>query len=425
MSQARPMAIAVLGDFGGRRESGRRRLRRVDRETLDDVMAGLGVEVEVPDDDGAAVLRLAALSDLHPDAFTRRVPGLTALLEGGEQPAEPVRTVQAPAPVPSGKSILDTILGGPPAPSPARDAIQDLARRVAEPSTVRSPAPRSGDHDRRLADGVRAVLAAPRFRVLESAWRGLTALVQEAETGESLQVYMLDGARDDAPLLLAEELATPGAPRPTCVLATYTFGPGDVDLAVLEQLGAVALAAGTPLVADAAPSMVGVDEARDLGDPDVRRRIGMGSGPAAWRVFRSSPAAANLTLVLPRLLLRAPYGSSGEEVTTFRFAEQLTGRDHERFLWGSAALAYGRVLARAFASEGWDADLERYATLDGLPVHVWREGGEECVLPCAEAVMSEATVGRLLEERLMVAASVRGTDRVAFRRTHGLTVASG
>ena len=88
-------------------------------------------------------------------------------------------------------------------------------------------------------------------------------------------------------------------------------------------------------------------------------------------------------------------------------------------------MLFRSVLARAFASEGWDADLERYAELDGLPVCVWREGGEECVLPCAEAVMSEATIGRLLEEGVMVVAGVRGMDRVTFRRAHGLTVTSG
>jgi len=419
------MVIAVLGDFGGRREPGSRRLRRVDRETLDGVMPGLRVEVEVPDGDGSAVLRLAALSDLHPDAFAPRVPGLAALLDGAEEPASHVETAPAPAKVPSGESLLDTILGGQPTPSPARDAIQELARRVAEPSTVRGPVRRSSDRNRRLADGVRAVLYSPRFRSIESAWRGLAELVQEAETGEALQIYLLDAARDDAPLLLAEELATPGAPRPTCVLAAYTFGPGDHDLAVLEQFGAVALAAGVPLVADASPTILGLDDACDLGDADVRRRIGMGKGPDAWRAFRPLPAAANVTLVLPRVLLRAPYGSSGEQVTAFPFDEKLTGRDHERFLWGSAALAYGRVLARAFAAEGWDADLERYAVLDGLPVHVWREGGEECVLPCAEVVMSEATVGRVVEEGVMVVAGVRGTDRVAFRRAPGLTPVQG
>lgn len=412
----RPMVLAVLADFGGRREPGTRRLRRVDRDTLDAVMARLGVEVEVPDGVETATLRLEGMEDFHPDALLRRVPGLMALLSAPEPAGSPGAGAAPPPAVPTGASLLDTILGGPPEASPAHEAIHELARRVAEPSTVRAPPPRSSGADRRFADGVRAVLYSPRFQALEAAWRGLAALVQEAETGEEMRVYLLDAEREEAPLLLAEELATPGAPRPTCVLAAYTFGPGEHDLAVLERYGAVALAAGVPLVADASPALLGLDDARDLGDAHVRRRIGMGTGPEAWRAFRSSPAAVNVTLALPRVLLRLPYGRSGEQVAAFPFDEGLTGRDHARFLWGSAALAYGRVLVRAFAAEGWEAALERYATLDGLPVHVWREGGEECVLPCAEAVMSDATVARVVEEGVMVAASVRGQDRVAFRR---------
>jgi type VI secretion system protein ImpC len=422
MSQDRPMVLAVLGDFGGRREPGTRRLRRVDRDTLDAVMAGLGITVEVTDGDETVSLRLERMDDFRPDSFVRRVPGLPGMLaepEGPEQRPAPVAPEAAPA-VPTGASLLDSILGSAEA-SPARDTIQELARRVAEPSTVRGPASRAAEPDQRLADAVRAVLYSPRFQALEAAWRGLATLVQEAETGELLRVYLLDAERDEAPLLLAEELATPGAPRPTCVLAGYTFGPAAHDLAVLERYGAVALAAGVPLVADASPAILGLDDARDLGDAYVRRRIGMGTGPEAWRAFRALPAAVNVTLVLPRVLLRAPYGSAGEQVAAFRFDEKLTGRDHERFLWGSAALAYGCVLARAFAAEGWDADIERYAESDGLPVHVWREGGEECVLPCAEVVMSDPTVGRVVEEGLMVVAGVRGTDRVMFRRGAGFS----
>ena len=416
MANDRPMVLAVLGDFGGGREPGTRHLRRVDRDTLDAVMARLGVETEVPDGDDRSRLRLQGMEDFHPDALVRRVPGLARLLAAPDEGPPPVPASAAPA-VPSGEGLLDSILGGPrPEVSAAREAIHELARRVAEPSTVRTWTGRAGDVDRRLADGVRAILYSARFHDLEATWRGLAALVQEAETGDSLQVYLLDADRDEAPLLLAEELATPGAPRPTCVLASHTFGPGDHDLAVLERYGAVALAAGMPVVADASPAILGLDDARELGDADVRRRIGMGTGPDAWRAFRSLPAAANVRLVLPRILLRTPYGRASEAVAAFPFDEGLTGRDHARFLWGSAALAYGRVLARAFSAEGWDADLDRYAELDGLPVHVWREGGEECVLPCAEVAMSAATVSRIVEEGLMVAASVRGQDRVVMRR---------
>jgi type VI secretion system protein ImpC len=388
----------------------------VDRESLDAVMARLGVDAEVPDGDDLARLRLQGMEDFHPDALVRRVPGLERLLAAPDEAPPPSPAPPAPA-VPSGDSLLDTILSGPgPEASGAREAIHELARRVAEPSTVRMRRGRAADVDRRLADGVRAVLYSPRFHGLEATWRSLAELVQEAETGDALQIYLLDADRDEAPLLLAEELATPGAPRPTCILAAHTFGPGDHDLAVLERYGAVALAAGALVVADASPAILGLDDARELADADVRGRIGMGVGPAAWRTFRSLPAAANVRLVLPRVLVRAPYGRAGEPVTTFPFDEGLTGRDHGRFLWGSGALAYGRVLARAFSAEGWEADLNLYSELDGLPVHVWREGGEECVLPCAEVAMSDATVARIAEEGVIVAASVRGQDRVVMRR---------
>jgi type VI secretion system protein ImpC len=416
MAKDRPMVLAVLADFGGRREPGTRHLRRVDRETLDAVMTRLGVEVEVPDGDDLARLRLQGMEDFHPDVLVRRVPGLQRLLGSPDEEPPPMPATPAPA-VPSGESLLDSILGEPrPEVSAARGAIHELARRLAEPSTVRTRRGRAADVDHRLADGVRAVLYSARFHGLEATWRDLAELVREAETGDDLQIYLLDADRDEAPLLLAEELATPGAPRSMCVLVAYAFGAGDHDLAVLERYGAVALAAGMPVVADASPTILGLDDARELADADVRRRIGMGTGPAAWRAFRSSPAATNVSLVLPRVLVRAPYGRAGEPVTTFPFDEGLTGRDHGRFLWGSGALAYGRVLARAFAAEGWDADLDRYAELDGLPVHVWREGGEECVLPCAEVAMSDATVARIVEEGVMVAASVRGQDRVVMRR---------
>ncbi len=405
----RPMVLAVLGDFGGQS----RRLLRVDRDNLDAVLARMGLTVEVP----GGTLRIAAMDDFHPDAFAARLPGTGASEPpmAGASAALPTARPDPPDATAAGAtgatgSLLDAILDAPAGAPPAGDAVREYARQVAAPSTVQAaPAPRH----RELEERVRAVLYAPRFQTLEAAWRGLAALVAEAETGVALEVRVLAADRDHAPMLLAEELATPGAPRPSCVLAAYTFGPSEHDLAVLERFGAVALAAGVPFVADASPALLGLRDARELGDPSVRQRIGLGAGPDAWRAFRSSAAATNVMLCLPRVLLRAPYGPG--DVETFPFDEALTGRDHERFLWGSAALAHGRVLARAFAAEGWEAELGRSATLEGLPVYVWLEGGEECVLPCAEVVMSEATIARVVEEGLVVLAGVRGEDRVVVR----------
>src|SRR5262249_30792842 len=190
MARDRPMVLAVLGDFGGRHEPGTRHLRRVDRDTLDALMARLGVEAEVPDGDGLVRLRLERLEDFHPDALVRRIPGLARLLAAPGELRPPVPAAPAP-PVPSGESLLDSILGGPrPEATAARDAIHELARRVAEPSTVRPRTGRAADADRRLTDGVRAVLYSERFHGLEATWRGLAALLEEAETGDALQVYL-------------------------------------------------------------------------------------------------------------------------------------------------------------------------------------------------------------------------------------------
>src|SRR5262245_43183039 len=96
----KPMVIAVLGDFGGRRVPGSRRLRRVDRDTLDGLMAGLGVAVEVPDGDGTVTLELSGIQDFQPDSFAHRVPGLQALLgaPGVTEPTPPREASDAPPP---------------------------------------------------------------------------------------------------------------------------------------------------------------------------------------------------------------------------------------------------------------------------------------------------------------------------------------
>src|SRR6185369_9809386 len=118
-------------------------------------------------------------------------------------------------------------------------------------------------------------------------------------------------------------------------------------------------------------------------------------------------------LCLPRVLLRAPYGRAGEPAAA-GFEEGSTLAEHESFLWGSAALALGQVIGRAFAAEGPDFDLSVHAELTGLPLHVESAGGESSVLPCAEVVMSDATIAAVVDEGVVVLASVRDEDRASF-----------
>src|SRR5205823_14124301 len=114
------------------------------------------------------------------------------------------------------------------------------------------------------------------------------------------------------------------------------------------------------------------------------------------------------------VLLRLPYGQDGEPVGSFAFDESLTASDHERFLWGSPALAFGRILTRAFARDGWAMDPGRDARLAGLPLHVYREDGEAQAMPCTEVLMAESTLRRVAEEGLIALAAFKDTDEAAF-----------
>jgi type VI secretion system protein ImpC len=263
-----------------------------------------------------------------------------------------------------------------------------------------------------LAAAVRAVLDDRRFRDLEAAWRGLHGLVTAVESDGDAEIWVLDVGPGDAPAALAEELAVEGAPPLAAIVAAFRYGPDDGALATLAGLAAVAQAVAVPVIADVDPRVLGLRDARELGSSDAVARIGMLDH---WRRFRRHALASHVVLCLPRVLARLPYGPQGEPVTSFRFDEGLGAADHERFLWGSAALGLGAVLLRAFAAEGRELRIERHAELAGLPVYVVREpDGDRRAIPCAEVVMSASTIRALVDQGCTVLASVRDEDRATF-----------
>ena len=78
-----PFRVAILGDFSGRAsrsvEAGslrNRSLIEVDRDNLDEVIQGMGVELNLrlwSDDSPPVVIRFAGLEDFHPDSIFERL----------------------------------------------------------------------------------------------------------------------------------------------------------------------------------------------------------------------------------------------------------------------------------------------------------------------------------------------------------------
>ena len=454
-----PFALAVLGDFSGRSNRkltepiGSRRPRLVDCDNFDEAFASLGVKLSLPHPHASSEmleLRFNRLEDFHPDALLRQVASwaqaggwrqrlldpATSRAAASEPPPLVGGPMAAPTgPQPGGESDQDTLerlLGGepppahPPEPSPSRPDINQLLRSIVSSSVVPSPTPRQtasvGALDLELAAQLRSVLHHPHFQALESAWRSLDRLVRNLEATDTLKIFLVDVSKDElaADLRSQENLGAtgfshfalpPAGQTPWALwVGNYEFARSLEDIDLLARLAKLAAAAGAPFVAAGNPAWVGCDSFGIHPDPDDWTRAASPELEQAWESVRRLPEAASVGLVLPRVLLRPPYGAKSEPIESFPFEELPDPRAHEDYLWGNPAFLCAHLFAETFLANGWDLESPGCGEIDGLPVFSFKEEGETQVKPCAEAWLSDRAADRILARGLAPLVSIKGRD---------------
>jgi type VI secretion system protein ImpC len=474
-----PFRILVLGNFRGQADADNqkptadfasRRPVRVDRDNLDEVIAKVGPKLRLPvtgSDAEPATLRIAALDDFHPDRIYQQVElfqqlrSLRRRLQESStfdaaaaevrswraKPAAPERRRDTPseAPPPGGTGLtLDDLLGASVEETQRRELGAELGRDQVDWNTfvkelvaphVRSvPAadPKQPELVACVDDAagslLRAILHAPAFQALESAWRGVDFLVRRVETDRLLSIDLLDVSKADlaADLSAGEELSrtglykhlvertvrAPGGQPWAVVLGCYSFGPTPEDAELLGRVARIAGQGGCPFLAAASPHVVGCESFGKHADPDDWTRSIEPDGRGAWSALRQLPEAARIGLALPRFLLRQPYGRKSDPTEALAFEELRDPPDHEHYLWGNPAFAVACALAQAFSESGWDLKPGEVSAIDGLPTHVYVDDGESQVKPCAEAILTERALQPLFDAGVMPLVSVRGQDQV-------------
>jgi type VI secretion system protein ImpC len=409
-----PFRILVAGNFSG----GAGRLRKpveIDRDNFDEVLSLFAPEIALEFAGTSVPVRFRELDDFHPDSLFRRLPPFQALRDLRERVAggQPFPDA-APPPNMSGADLLRGMLGDTAAGAGARPAapprgtwdqmLHELVAPYAEPK----PDPRRPHYlaqtDAAIAGEMRGVFHNPAFQDLEAAWRGLYFLVRRLETGENLKVYAWDmpqarlataeGQTALRRVAVEEAAATPGAPTWSVVAGLCYFGPPEET--ALAQIGAICRRAGAPFLSGLAPEVVGLTRAFDA--------------------LRQSSVAPWIGLAMPRFLLRLPYGAKTGSTEEFAFEEMPSPPEHERYLWGHPAFACAYLLGEAFSRYGWEMRPGVINSIDGLPAHVYDDGGEPSLKPCAEVLLTEEAVDMLLECGFMPLVSIKGSDRVRLAR---------
>lgn len=459
-----PFRILVIGDFSGRASrgistKGARRPIAVDRDNFEDVLDSMDVQLRLPMAGGASLdFTFRELDDFHPDRVFHNLEAFKKLRELRDQlddpetfaaaarvlgintaPAKPSKTATGPAPAPAesllGGSLLDQALevtesrGTAAAPSRTADPMQQYLSALVAPHLVPKADPKKKEVmqmvDEATSGLMRALLHHPLYQELEGNWRALYFLIKELETGPQLKVFLLDISRQELEadianaddlrgsaiykVLVEQTVRTPGADPWAVIIGSLTFGPEMSDLNLLGRLGLLARQAGAPLLAGGSPKLLGCDSLAKTPYPEEWKP---GAEREGWDLIRSLPEARYIGLVVPRFMLRMPYGKAGEACERFDFEEMPPIPVHKDYLWGNPAFVCAYLLGQNFAENGWRMDEGEMLTLHRLPMHVYKEAGEAKMTPCAEVFLTQTAMDKIHESGLMTLMCFANSDQV-------------
>lgn len=322
----------------------------------------------------------------------------------------------------------------------ARDLIGEFATQVLDEGmsvsndTVAALSSRIAQIDELISAQLNEILHAPEFQRLEATWRGLHYFVSNTETGPQLKLRVLNAPKKDLlddlekavefdqsnlfKKIYEEEYGTLGGQPYSLIVGDYEFGRHPQDVTLLEKLSNVAAAAHAPFISAASAKLFDMDSFTELGRPRDLSKIFESAELTKWRSFRASEDSRYVSLVLPHILMRLPYGPDTRPVDGFNYVEDVDGRNHAKYLWGNAAWALALRITSAFSLYSWCAAIrgvEGGGLVEGLPTHTFRTDEGDVALKCpTEIAITDRREKELDDLGFITLCHSKGTDFSVF-----------
>jgi len=295
--------------------------------------------------------------------------------------------------------------------------------------------------DAKMSAQLSAIMHNDKFQKLEGSWRGLHHLVMNSETGSSLKIRMMNVSKRDLykdlskavefdqsqtfKKLYETEFGSPGGEPYGALIGDYEFTNHPEDIELLTGMSNIAAASFAPFVSAAGPGMFGFESYEELSKPRDLEKIFESVEYAKWRSFRDSEDARFVTLTMPRVLARTPYGSATKPVEEFDFEEgaldaagNQAPMDHKEFCWMNAAYTLGTRLTDAFAQNGFCTAIrgaENGGKVENLPSYVFKsddgDADQKCPTEIGITDRREAELGKL---GFLPLCHYRNTDYAVF-----------
>lgn len=295
--------------------------------------------------------------------------------------------------------------------------------------------------DAQLSRQLAAIMQHPDFQKLEGSWRGLHHLVMNSETGSTLKIRMLNaGKRElykdlskaaefDQSLLFKKiyenEFGTPGGEPYGALIGDFEFTSHPEDIELLGLISNVSAAAFAPFVSAASPKLFGLESFTELSKPRDLEKIFESVEYAKWRSFRDSEDSRFVTLCMPRVLARLPYGSKTKTIEEFAYEEAPLDANgatrplnHDQFTWMNAAYVQAARLTDAFAKYGWCTAIrgaEGGGKVENLPSYVFTSDDGDPDQQCpTEIGITDRREAELSKLGFLPLCHYKGTDYAVF-----------
>ncbi|KPF77847.1 EvpB family type VI secretion protein [alpha proteobacterium AAP81b] len=262
--------------------------------------------------------------------------------------------------------------------------------------------------DEQISEQLSVIMHAEKFKTMEGSWRGLNYLVKNSEIGEGLKVQMLNVTKKELANDLAkavdfdqsqtykkiyeEQFGMAGGQPFSVLLGDYYFGKTSDDTELLTNISSVAAAGFCPFVSAASAQVFGMDSYTELLNPMDMKQLFETADYLKWNGFRSSEDSRFVTLTMPRVLARVPYGRDTKKVEGFDFEE--APRDaagnakplaHDDYCWMNASYALVARMTAAHAEYGWTTAIrgaEGGGKVTNLPTHVFHSDDGDLDAKC-------------------------------------------
>ncbi len=348
-----------------------------------------------------------------------------------------------------GLSFLDQVVAATKQTAP--DRAQDLVKTLMEQAlagtvTFDKNLSRTFERaiaaiDRKISSQLNEVMHNEKFLKLEGSWRGLHYLVMNSETGNSLKIKVLNATKRDLTRDLTKasefdqsqlfkkiyenEFGSPGGEPYGTLIGDYEWSNHPDDVQTLGLISNVAAGAFAPFVSAVAPQMFGFSDWTGLNKPRDIAKIFETQEYASWRSFRDSEDARFVSLVMPRVLARLPYGAATKPIDEFGFEEApydengtAIAMDHKAYCWMNAAYTMGTRMTAAFATSGFCVAIrgaEGGGKVEGLPNHVFTSDDGDMDAKCpTEVLIPDRREFELSNQGFLPLCHYKNTDYAVF-----------